>query len=100
MERYSVKVGNLVINIAGQHLEISNESEIPCEIIDLKVGYYYRVVMPNGKVVRRRAFDQLLDHKIVKPGATLKSTFDIDIASLKVVAICNNKLIKKEVDVT
>jgi len=92
-------IDGILVIIDDGKITIENKSEKPCDILDLKVGYYYKVSLPDGKIVRRKAYEDILVQKRLEPNETFNYQLDIDIIGFKLVAVCGNDIVKKEVEI-
>ncbi|ABU81418.1 hypothetical protein [Ignicoccus hospitalis] len=85
-------LGPLEASVEGNKAVIRNASDKPVFIERLSVLYYYTVNAPDGKVIRRRGEETVLERKELKPNEILNVKFDVDIAGLKAVLVVSDEV--------
>ncbi len=96
----SYEVGPLLVEVNGEIIKVKNIGGEPCTINELRIEYVYTVTLPDGRNVRRRGSELIIQQRVINPKEEITSNFEVPIAGFKIIFVCGNELFEKEIEIS
>ncbi|NPA84558.1 MAG: hypothetical protein GXO07_00960 [Crenarchaeota archaeon] len=97
MSAVEKRLGPLKAIFDGPRVIVVNDSEEPVFVEKLVLEYYYTVYMPDGRAVRRRGEEVVLEKKELKPGESLRFDMEVEVVGAKALILEGTQLKSYEV---